>query len=122
MGASPLGTPASKSRSVSGDAQNPALPHKQTPASRARGPRAATKEDRAYRLLESLLTPREITVLEQIAQGKTNREIAESLYLAEKTVKNYVSTVILKMGMGNRAGAAAYFVRSRAASKHPPAE
>jgi two-component system response regulator DevR len=70
------------------------------------------------------LTEREKTILFQIAKGKTNREIADDLYLAEKTVKNYVSTLLMKMGIRNRAGAAAHLVRAEADAHHeyPPAD
>lgn len=57
------------------------------------------------------LTPREMSILELIADGKTNREIAESLFLAEKTVKNYVSNLLTKMGIRHRSAAAAYVAR-----------
>jgi len=62
------------------------------------------------------LSPQEEKVLEQIARGLTNGEIAEELELAEKTVKNYVSNVLMKLGVGRRAEAAAYLTR-RTASK-----
>jgi DNA-binding NarL/FixJ family response regulator len=70
------------------------------------------------------LTEREKTILFQIAKGKTNREIAADLYLAEKTVKNYVSTLLMKMGIRNRAGAAAHLVKAEADANHeyPPAD
>ena len=67
----------------------------------------------------SRLTPREQAILELIAEGMTNREIAESMFLAEKTVKNYVSNLLAKMGIGHRSGAAAYLARRRALSRHP---
>ncbi|MFF7250127.1 response regulator [Embleya sp. NPDC008237] len=54
------------------------------------------------------LSEREQQVLEHIAQGQTNREIAESLGLAEKTVKNYVSAVLNKLGLERRVQAAVY--------------
>ncbi|MFI1380396.1 response regulator [Embleya sp. NPDC020886] len=54
------------------------------------------------------LSEREKQVLEHIAQGQTNREIAESLGLAEKTVKNYVSAVLNKLGLERRVQAAVY--------------
>lgn len=59
----------------------------------------------------SLLSPQEERILEQVADGKTNHEIAGSMGLAEKTVKNYVSNVLLKLGVGRRAEAAAYLGR-----------
>jgi DNA-binding NarL/FixJ family response regulator len=50
-------------------------------------------------------------VLSLIAEGKTNREIAEALFLSEGTVRNYVSSVLSKLGVSNRAEAAAYAVQ-----------
>ena len=80
--------------------------------------------ERPFDPLLARLTPREKTILFQIAKGKTNREIAADLYLAEKTVKNYVSTLLMKMGIKNRAGAAAHLVRAEADAHHeyPPAD
>jgi two-component system response regulator DevR len=49
-----------------------------------------------------------------IADGKTNRQIAEAMYLAEKTVKNYVSHLLAKLGMERRTEAAAYAARLEA--------
>jgi DNA-binding NarL/FixJ family response regulator len=70
------------------------------------------------------LTEREKIILAQIAEGKTNREIADDLFLAEKTVKNYVSNLLMKMGIRHRAGAAAHLVRIQAEARHayPPAD
>ena len=52
------------------------------------------------------LTERELSVLQELTQGKTNREIAESLHLAEGTVKNYVSVIIDKLQANDRTQAA----------------
>lgn len=57
------------------------------------------------------LTDQERVIVGHIAEGLTNRQIAEALFLAEKTVKNYVSTILAKMGMSNRSEAAAYVAR-----------
>lgn len=57
------------------------------------------------------LTPQEEKILALIAEGKTNREIAAELFLSEKTVKNYVSGILDKLGVARRAEAAAYYVR-----------
>jgi two-component system response regulator DevR len=54
------------------------------------------------------LTTQERKILELIADGKTNRQIADELYLAEKTVKNYVSNLLSKMGFARRTEAAVY--------------
>jgi len=69
--------------------------------------RAGPNED--PRLLK--LTVQERRVLELIAEGKSNRQIAEALFLAEKTVKNYVSNVLSKLGMERRTQAATYAAR-----------
>ncbi|WP_170210226.1 response regulator [Saccharopolyspora antimicrobica] len=57
------------------------------------------------------LTERERRVLELIGEGLTNRQIAEQLFLAEKTVKNYVTSVLAKLGMERRTQAAAWVAR-----------
>jgi DNA-binding NarL/FixJ family response regulator len=56
------------------------------------------------------LTEQELRVLALIAEGKTNREIAQILFLSEGTVRNYVSSILSKLGLSNRAEAAAYAV------------
>ena len=57
------------------------------------------------------LSSREREILDLIATGMTNRQIAEHLFLAEKTIKNYVSSLLAKLGMGRRSEAAAYAAR-----------
>ena len=57
------------------------------------------------------LTDQEKRILEYIGEGRTNRQIAEEMFLAEKTVKNYVSNVLAKLGMQRRTEAAAYAAR-----------
>ena len=59
----------------------------------------------------SSLSPREIEVLRLVAQGKTNREIADELVLSERTVINHLSHIFAKTGVENRAGATAYAIR-----------
>ena len=66
----------------------------------------------------SVLSDREKRVLELIAEGLTNREIAERMFLAEKTVKNYVSSLLTKLGMQRRTQAAAFSARL-ADNQHP---
>ena len=70
------------------------------------------------------LSPQERKILDLIAEGKTNRQIAEELFLAEKTVKNYVSNLLSKLEMSRRSEAAAYAARLQAdrARKYPPEE
>jgi DNA-binding NarL/FixJ family response regulator len=57
------------------------------------------------------LSPQEERILSLVADGKTNREIGEELNLAEKTVKNYVSSILSKLEVARRAEAAAYLAR-----------
>ena len=57
------------------------------------------------------LTSQERRILDRIAQGETNRQIAEGMYLAEKTVKNYVSNLLTKLGMQRRTEAAIFATR-----------
>jgi DNA-binding NarL/FixJ family response regulator len=58
-----------------------------------------------------VLTGQERKILALVTEGLTNRQIAERLFLAEKTVKNYVSHLLAKLGMSRRAEAAAYGAR-----------
>jgi len=58
-------------------------------------------------LMESL-SPQERRILDFITQGRTNRQIGEEMYLAEKTVKNYVSNLLAKLNMSSRTEAAVY--------------
>jgi DNA-binding NarL/FixJ family response regulator len=57
------------------------------------------------------LTNQEMQVLHLVSEGRTNREIAEALFLGEGTVRNYVSNILGKLGVSNRAEAAAYAVQ-----------
>ena len=57
------------------------------------------------------ITDQERRILNLLADGKTNRQIAEDMFLAEKTVKNYVSNLLSKMGMSRRTEAAVYAAR-----------
>lgn len=65
---------------------------------------AETKAE--LRKLFSELTPRERDILRLLAQGKSNREIAQTLYLTEKTVRNYVSNILRKLEVNSRTEAA----------------
>ncbi len=57
------------------------------------------------------LTQQELHILAYITEGLTNREIAERVFLSEKTVRNYVSSILSKLNLSSRAEAAAYAVR-----------
>jgi len=57
------------------------------------------------------LSPQEERILALVADGRTNKQIGEELHLAEKTVKNYVSSILSKLEVGRRAEAAAYMAR-----------
>jgi DNA-binding NarL/FixJ family response regulator len=59
----------------------------------------------------SSLTPQERVLLDHIAEGLTNRQIGEQMHLAEKTIKNYVSNLLGKLGMSRRTEAAVYAAR-----------
>ena len=61
----------------------------------------------------AVLTERERRILELIAAGLTNRQIGARLHLAEKTVKNHVTTLLRKLGLQRRVEAAAYAARTR---------
>lgn len=60
------------------------------------------------------LTRQEHTLLEHLAAGLTNRQIADAMGLSDKTVKNYVSSVMMKLQVTHRSAAAAYFARAEA--------
>ena len=68
-------------------------------------------QERALAFAE--LTAQEMQILARLAEGKTNREIGADLQLSEKTVRNYVSLILSKMGFASRAEAAAYAARHR---------
>lgn len=59
------------------------------------------------------LTSREMEVLARVVQGKTNGEIGDELQLSERTARNYVSSILSKLGLTSRAQAAAYAARNR---------
>jgi two-component system response regulator DevR len=70
---------------------------------RSRLKERAVEEERLARL-----SAQERRILELIADGKTNRQIAEEMFLAEKTVKNYVSNLLAKLGFARRTEAAVF--------------
>lgn len=72
----------------------------------------ARPDDRLARLTEQ-----ERRILELIGEGLTNRAIGERLHLAEKTIKNYVSSLLGKLGMQRRSQAAAFVARLEAENR-----
>jgi len=80
---------------------------------RARTPSIPPSRDRW-----EMLSPQERRVLALVAQGKTNKEIAIVLGLSDKTVKNYLSNALDKLGMTRRSQAAAFFVQHSIDSDH----
>lgn len=71
--------------------------------------RQATRQEQAAAFAD--LTEQELRVLGLVSEGHTNKEIAKALFLGEGTVRNYVSSILSKLGLTNRAEAAAYAVR-----------
>ncbi|MFP5308946.1 MAG: response regulator [Actinomycetes bacterium] len=59
------------------------------------------------------LTDQERRILELVAEGLTNRQVAERIHLAEKTVKNYVSNILAKLGMSRRTEAAVFYTQQQ---------
>jgi DNA-binding NarL/FixJ family response regulator len=68
---------------------------------------ARQSEDAAF----AALTDQELRILALITDGKTNKEIAAEIFLSERTVRNYVSSILEKLNLSSRAEAAAYAVR-----------
>jgi len=66
-------------------------------------------EDEAF----ATLTDQELKILALVSKGKTNKEISEAVFLSEKTVRNYVSSILSKLNLATRAEAAAYAVEHR---------
>jgi two-component system response regulator DevR len=66
------------------------------------------------------LSAQEERILDMIGEGLTNREIAARIHLSDKTVKNYVSTILQKLEVARRAEAASYVTRVK--TVHPPSE
>jgi two-component system response regulator DevR len=67
------------------------------------------------------LSPQERRILDLIAQGMTNREIAEAMFLAEHTVKNYTTTMLRKLKLSNRTEAAVLAVKLQSGDPRGPA-
>jgi DNA-binding NarL/FixJ family response regulator len=66
------------------------------------------------------LTEQERKILAHIAEGKTNKEIAAEIFLSDKTVKNYVSSILNKLNLRRRSEAAAFMAEHRAKTGDPP--
>ena len=66
----------------------------------------------------SRLSPQEERILDMVGEGLTNREIAERIHLSDKTVKNYVSTILQKLEVARRAEAASYIATIKASQPH----
>ena len=88
------------------DASGPSLLVPQQRQVMARLRDRGAREDRV-----AALTGQEKRVLDLVGEGLTNRQIAERMFLAEKTAKNYVSSLLAKLGMHRRTEAAAFAVR-----------
>ena len=73
--------------------------------------RLATRQEQAAAFSD--LTDQELRVLGLVSEGRTNKEIARALFLGEGTVRNYVSSILSKLDLTNRAEAAAYAVRHK---------
>jgi two-component system, NarL family, response regulator DevR len=69
----------------------------------------------------SSLSPQEKRILELISEGKTNKQIAEALFISEKTVKNYTTALLAKLKMNNRTEAAVYATKLKADHVTPAA-
>lgn len=78
--------------------------------------RAATVDSKDPKLAH--LSPTEERILDKVAEGLTNRQIAERTNLAEKTVKNYVSSILRKLDVTRRAEAASYVTRAQMQQTH----
>lgn len=73
--------------------------------------REARQQERAHAFAD--LSAQDLRILARVAEGETNREIGTALQLSEKTVRNYVSIILGKLGVNSRAQAAAYAARHR---------
>lgn len=65
------------------------------------------------------LSPQEERILDMVGEGMTNKEIAQRIHLSDKTVKNYVSSILQKLEVARRAEAASYVARAKAGQPHP---
>lgn len=62
---------------------------------------------------ESILSPKEVEIVQMISLGKSNKEIAGILYISDKTVRNYVSNIFKKLNVSNRTEVATYWIRNK---------
>jgi len=67
----------------------------------------------------ALLSEQERKILDLVAEGKTNKEIAKEIFLSDKTVKNYVSSILSKLNLRRRSEAAAFIARKRSQQQPP---
>lgn len=89
---------------------NPEIAAKVVRALNSSGPGRTGRDETQGRL--NLLTPRELDVSRLIAEGKSNREICEKLFLSEGTVKNYVSRILEKLELNSRTELALFMTRA----------
>jgi DNA-binding NarL/FixJ family response regulator len=97
-------------------------PMSHTMASKILGEFARMASGRPTDVPARTLTPREHDVLELLTQGKTNKEIAAILTVAENTVKNHLRNILEKLHLENRVQAATFAVRKGLVARHPPSE
>lgn len=76
-----------------------------------RGRISSIKPDK--NIFEMLLTPRELEIAELIAEGLSNKEIGEKLFLSNGTVRNHISTILEKTGLEHRTQIAVYYLKNR---------
>ena len=69
------------------------------------------EREEAAQETEAVLSPREVEVLQMVAQGATNRQIADSLFISENTVKTHLRNIMDKLHLANRSQAAAYAIQ-----------
>ena len=101
-------------RAVAGGADLTQTETARAAMARLRRGKHLAQDDRLARL-----SPQEERILELVADGKTNGEIGRELAMAEKTVKNYMSSILAKLEVGRRAEAAAYLARRTPAQGQP---
>ena len=70
-----------------------------------------TNPAQAKQLYDFGLLDREIEVIEKVAEGLSNKEIAENLFLSEGTVRNYISTILEKLSLRDRTQLAIFYYR-----------